>query len=469
MDHLHEKTIELYVLNPEQLGALRVEIEAHLRECPGCAALHKEISEYYEEVEKLQPEEALSEAQALTLRDWIVRADTYKDRVPLQRVRRTIPLRAAIFITQHPVAATLSFSGLVVVSLLLLFFTRGIKDLNPAYARAKNEFLIAYNKEGQELWKKHYGLYFDYEDQITKAKSAIPLDQLLRVVDVDGDGKNEVVSINPWAEAVPLKETVYCYNPDGSERWTYELHRMINFGTESYADDFSFLRMMLGDFDGDGVLEVVAVAHHMPDFPCVVVQLDARNGKFLGEYWHPGYLVGLDHTDMDGDGVEELILGGVSNAFAQGALVILDPRRMSGHAPGTAKYIPQGVPEGTEKYYLLFPHTDLVKVAVDMKGSVGVIRIVADGLVEVGTGEDIGDGRLYGPMYYFDSNMKVVKLLPEVGFEALHHRLEAEGKLTRKLDEQYYKELREGVRYWDGENFVKEPTMNKKYLEVAGK
>jgi hypothetical protein len=51
----------------------------------------------------------------------------------------------------------------------------------------------------------------------------------------------------------------------------------------------------------------------------------------------------------------------------------------------------------------------------------------------------------------------------------LHQKLEAEGKLTKKLDKQYYEDLRKRVLYWDGEKFVKEPTMNKNYLKAAHK
>ena len=51
----------------------------------------------------------------------------------------------------------------------------------------------------------------------------------------------------------------------------------------------------------------------------------------------------------------------------------------------------------------------------------------------------------------------------------LHQKLEAEGKLTKKLDKQYYEDLRKRVLYLDGEKFVKEPTMNKNYLKAAHK
>ena len=51
----------------------------------------------------------------------------------------------------------------------------------------------------------------------------------------------------------------------------------------------------------------------------------------------------------------------------------------------------------------------------------------------------------------------------------LHQKLEAEGKLTKKLDKQYYEDLRKNVLYWDGEKFVIEPTLNQNYLKAVQK
>lgn len=150
-------------------------------------------------------------------------------------------------------------------------------------------------------------------------------------------------------------------------------------------------------------------------------------------------------------------------------MAVLDPRRMSGQAPATASYISQDVPQGSEEYYILFPRNDLWRVAAKKLGGVTEIDFPADGLIRIGTGERMSDKGFYGPMYYFDPHMGIIKVLPESQFEALHRRLEAEGKLSRKLDDQYYEELREGVRYWNGERFVKEPTMNRRYTELTQK
>jgi hypothetical protein len=466
MTHPDEKTLELYVLDAMEVRDQRGEIEKHLRECAGCKALHQEISDYYAEVRALQHEAARANTEALTLRDWIVHARRFEDRTPMRPSRQSLALRAVVFAVRHPVVTSLSFLALLAAALLVSYPRKGPTDLNPSYARAKDEFLIAYNKAGQELWRRHFGFGYNYNERDANGPGTPPLNHLLSTIDVDGDGKNEVITLCWGSLTGSMPKTIYCFDPEGNERWKYEIHRTIKFGTQLFSDDFHFSQMIVGDFDHDGAVEIVAVAHHSPDFPCVVVRLDARSGKLLSEYWHPGYLRALGNKDIDGDGIEEIFLGGVNNAYEMGALVVFDPRSMSGHAPATARYIAQGVPKGSEKYYILFPRNDLSQVAVEKVGAVSEISFAADGLIRIGTGENMGD-RVYGPMYYFDSRMRLIKLEPETGFEAVHRRLEAEGKLKRKLDERYYNELREGVRYWDGEKFVKEPTMNRQYVESA--
>jgi acetyl-CoA carboxylase beta subunit len=75
----------------------------------------------------------------------------------------------------------------------------------------------------------------------------------------------------------------------------------------------------------------------------------------------------------------------------------------------------------------------------------------------------------YSLMYYFDSSMRCARVDAHDEFVKFHKRLEAESKLKRVLDAQYFEELRRGVEYWDGEKFVNEPVMNKRYAEAVKK
>jgi len=65
--------------------------------------------------------------------------------------------------------------------------------------------------------------------------------------------------------------------------------------------------------------------------------------------------------------------------------------------------------------------------------------------------------------------MNCIKVGDDDVHSEFHKKLEKEGKLTKKLDEKYYEDLRKSILYWDGEKFVNYPTMNRRYLQIASK
>jgi hypothetical protein len=338
-------------------------------------------------------------------------------------------------------------------------------DRNPAYTRAMDEFLIVLNKNGEELWKKHLGPGFGGQ---------IAVSTLSAVADVDGDGKNEIVVLPPQPESSSASslniKSIVCYNANGNERWRFDYHPKVVFGKEPFSGDYEFdTPLFLGDFEGNGKYEVVFAAHHNPWWPSVVGRLNAKDGSILSEYLHPGWITALPE-EVDGNGIRKILVTGYNNAFEKSALAVLDSRRMEGHAPATAAYTPQGIREATEMFYVLLPNPDLYRSASDWPQGSGV-STNSSGLIEVRSARILPGGKsgewvgvvVY---FYFDSRLNCVKVKAGDDFANYHSRLEKEGKLAKKLDAQYLEELRRGVEYWDGEKFVKEPIMNKKYLST---
>jgi hypothetical protein len=470
MNHIDEETLELYVLESGEIKARRPEIEAHLRECAGCATLCKEIEEFYSEVQTIREERSKATSQALTLRNVAMKVPTYTEFGPLSQIPKTWPARAVLFFIRHPIVSTSGLVAFFIAALLLGMQIRTPKDSNVAYARAKDEFLVAYNKSGDELWRKHIGTGYDSEKLRTGQPTYEP-DKYLVTVDVDGDGKKEVIaafglfnSSGLW----PRRDTVVCYDADGSTRWVSKLGRKMTFGTEVFSDDYAVRQILVKNPDKIGAVEVLAVFGHEPYYPSGIARLDAPTGRVLCEYWHSGVLAALDYRDIDGDGTAELLAIGENNAYNMGSLAVFNPRVLSGHSPASPPYTPRDIPNGTEKYYLLFPRCDLRKLASHKRNVAQNAVLQADGLFRVDVAERV-DNTWYPLLYFFDDSMKCVRVEGEDTFITVHRKLEAEGKLTRKLDAQYYEELRQGVLYWDGEKFVHKPTMNRNYVNVAQK
>jgi hypothetical protein len=465
MNHIDEETLELYVLESEEIKARRAEIEAHLRECAGCAALCKEIEEFYSEVQAIREERAIATSQALTLRNVALKVPTYTDFGPLSQIPKTWPARAVLFFIRHPVVSTSAFAALLIAALLVGMQIKTPKDTNLAYARAKDEFLVAYNKSGEELWRKHIGAGYDSE-KLRGGSLGYEPDMYLATTEADGDGKKEVVAafgLFGRSMVWPMRDTVVCYNADGSTKWVSKIGRSMTFGTDVIPDDYAVRQIVVTNPERLGATLVFALFTHDTYTPSGIVTLDASTGRMLSEYWHAGVLWALRMQDVDGDGIPELVAVGENNAFDMASLAVLDPRALSGHSPAVPAFTPNDLPAATEKYYILFPRSDLKKFAHHKRNVAEASALQPDGLLRVDVAEEWADNGLYPLLYLFDRSMRCVRVIGEDTFINFHHKLEAEGKLTRKLDPQYYEELRQGVLYWDGEKFVHEPTMNKYY------
>lgn len=474
--HIDENSLELYVLESPLIQEKRAAIKQHLKTCSWCTALYKEMKTYYEQVDHLQREQAQRASHALTMTQRALREREVGFGVP-QPVQRTLPQRFVESVRQYPVRWSLGFAT-VVAALVLVIPRLWTSDRNPAYARPEKEFLVAYNKHGEELWRKY--IFKNFVPESMPPWIAEHEDRGVLIRDVDRDGKNEVIGIFGWAYSPymdpnnPYQNVVVCFEADGSERWRYELHRTVTIGGVRYSDDYGFYQIVHEGY-ADGNADVFTFASHRPWFPNVFVRLDARTGALKSEYWHNGMLPYYAQKDLDGDGIEELLLGGQNNRLMQASLAVFDPRRVEGHGPAPPGFAPEGVTAGTEKYYLLFPGSDLKKYWTDVTNEISGVKIMEDGLIQVVVTERVpypmkmegwapDAGTLY---FYFDSSMRCVRVRASDAFSGLHRRYRDRGLVTSELNDAYFENLRRGIRYWDGEKFVKEPVMNKRYLQIA--
>jgi hypothetical protein len=334
------------------------------------------------------------------------------------------------------------------------------KNTNPDYARAKDEFLVVYNKSGEELWRKHIGQLYNrdaiYQQTNTPANC-------LDAVDIDNDGQKEVLATFYWVKGNPWEGKLVCFNSDGTVRWMFKPNRKMTFGGDKIEDVYEVRFFIATDLDQDGICDLIAVAHQGQYYPCVVMKLNPLNGIPTSEYWHTGLASSILHTDIDKDGISEIIIGATNNGLNRAAIAVLDPRNLSGHSPSDLSHTPDGVGPGAEKYYIIFPRTDLQILSPIKRNSIKSLETVEQYL-EVTVVESTPLEPL-GPIFLIDGNMRCVKVNDEDRFVKFHQRMEAEGKLTQKLDLAYYENLRKGVQYWDGVKFVNYVTMNSLYTK----
>ncbi len=108
------------------------------------------------------------------------------------------------------------------------------------------------------------------------------------------------------------------------------------------------------DIDGDGNPELAVYFDHIRWSPSTILQVDDE-GRILGQYGHRGHLYALCGTDLDGDGREELLAGGINNSSGWGTIVVLDQEHWNGASVELGETPPAGISDGSAMRFVT-PH-----------------------------------------------------------------------------------------------------------------
>jgi hypothetical protein len=186
-------------------------------------------------------------------------------------------------------------------------------------------------------------------------------------------------------------------------------------------------------------------AYHHFHAPNQVTILDGK-GKILQEYWHSGHLYAMTHADLDGDGNEELLLGGMDNGLQQAELIVLDPRDLSGVGRQLGSEMPLHVPQlglARERWLVLLPKTCLVPDGqYNQVNRIAVTKAAIEILVQE-------RGLLEAPetiLYQFDHHFRLLGITASEGFLAHHKRLERAGAIRHDFERDEIPELRRNIR-----------------------
>lgn len=482
-DHPREQALELYVLGSDSLGDdERAGIELHLGSCAGCRDLVERMEEFYAGLRTeldgggrnlpvpLPDELPLKAGRSIGRRPSAVAA--------VREVDTALPFRIARWVVRRPVLAGAG-AATAFAALAALFLLRppgeggrtaeAVSDFNPSAVTMRGSTIIATNRYGQAVGEA------PANDVLASTFVNDPemFGRITRLVDVDGDGKKELLWADRHAGGVRSRQVVRCvsFHPD-REAWSHEITTDPSFpvGSVWKAAIYGVQAIEAGEFDGTGAPEAyVLLASNL--YAARVLKLDASRGVETGAYHHPGAVFHLVPADVNGDGRTELLLGGTSNAFNDAVVAIVDPARMSGMALHTGDYGIDGMDPAGEMAYLRIPRT-IVGLA-DRKNARNRVKEVGFNVqnrtIRVSVVDDAEVSQPHPDFHIvLRPDLSVELIEPGDGYEVLAGEMYREGTIDRAADKRYLEEFaRERILWWNGTGWQNRPTWNRNYVPPA--
>ena len=357
-------------------------------------------------------------------------------------------------------------AGLVTILMLtvaIILLAYGPLDKNPALYEFSGEMLKIKNQSGAVIEKIPVGVsVVNY----MRNESAF---KLVELADINGNGTNEIVfgEINPEQSlnstgVLSLKEV-----GKKSKIWEKELHYDFNFPDKPFIVESNYrpLKIVAGDFNGDGNENLLVSISHYPYFPGILSLRDAKTGDEISHFVNPGRILDFAAADLTGDGRKEVVICGINNAFNKAFVAILDIDHLDGIGPATDEYRLDNYETPEILTYTIIPKT-IVGEEITQPRSYNQarrVRILTDGnTIEVhlldfsqySGVESVLPATQAFLIFYFNNDLSVRGIGTADGYDLTANYLFEKGIIDRLPDHQYFEDYKKELLYWDGEGFI---------------
>jgi hypothetical protein len=355
-------------------------------------------------------------AYAEELDDWLTkRRPGERQRAPEHQVHRWP--RAAIF--------AIVGGGLITLLAIVaggLYLLRRDNPGPPFRAEIDHQVLRVFDAAGRSRWTLMMAGAGDVKQY---DMSGYDHDAYL-IDDVNGDGRREVLVNVPMPVEGEQAGRLVCFSENGQQLWEFTFGKPLQWGDRRFSGKYvGWLFRKVRGPDRDYIL---TVAPHALWLPTQVALLDPATGKLVEEYWHPGSLRLCRTTDVDGDGVAEVLLGGINNpglGLGHGALVVLKvpfSRTPDHRVAGTPDFM-----GGHEAGYALLPRPDVCS-------AVGTIPFVTDLAVEADRIMARTSCGVAIVFHYLTFHLDPIETRYSDNFRVIHDRMQHDGLLDHAFN-----------------------------------
>ena len=363
-----------------------------------------------------------------------------QDRNLVTRKRLTPARRLTSSLRRQKGKLAWALSGLLLIFLVFSINTRGRIwiDRNPATYEIIGQYLIVRNLEGKDLWK------YDFSVPLTRQYYFKPA-QNVKLKNIDNDEKYEVLIGIYEYNHPETSGHLFVFDNEGSLMLKLKTGREITFGKRSYADHYRIAYVDVVDVESDGKKELVTISHHFPDFPCCVNIWDLNGNKLSeywhAGHIDRAYFFDLDGDGTS----EMFLLGQNNEYRCAVLAVLppqhhdgISPQSETG------QYYTKDIPRAREIHYIRFPQSDIIRVLggndqaykIQKQNNRYQVAIANKKVTDV---RDLETANIL--YYYFNKNFRLENLIISNNYKQAYYRatgqqidiVQAEERLSRLL------------------------------------
>ncbi len=307
-------------------------------------------------------------------------------------------------------------------------------DHNPAYVQVSNTGFTVANADSVSLWDIDYGC------------SNLRPETQWRIGDLDGDGKNEIAILPRFEDICTDNVRLFVYDHQGRLKVSQSSTIYGKYPGDS-TDEQIYSPGVVNFTDVNGSTYIVTTA--TASYPSRThIRILNSEGAEVGWYINAGGASAKENVWLASD-VFGFVFAGVNNKEGATCLFALTPDSSYGVSPPyqSENYDLSWVTKGNQKYYILFPSTDVCKSLQRLYNTPWMIRLESDSVLCIETFESMGKDQAE-VIYRLGANLRVMDVKLTDNFCQVRNFLVADGKLEPVEWQQYTDTLRDSVKYW---------------------
>jgi len=365
---------------------------------------------------------------------------------------------------------TINAAAVIVIAAAIVYSLYGIilpgLDKSPVSFEYKGRKYHLFNQYGKKIWESE--MMTTESDNLINAKELSYKTSLL--VDLDDNKENEFYYTHIVQDNHEKTNSIFNYRNDSLKVFfTLPLKNIYTLGNrDTMLSTIAILYFNTIESQLPGKKNILFQGSHRMWFPSVVGVID-HEGKPVSEFWNYGALRMYAQFDIDGDGSNELFLGGTYNKDNRATFVVFDKDYIDGSSPEfdiSGRNRP-----GLERHYIELPRSLILEKSKKVRNDVNMITLIGDTLFAVHSTEydelDPSTGYRYIAIliYIFDFKMNCLEINTEDRYNKIYS-LERQKDPSLPDIRTYCDSLKNHVRWWDGEKYVNYAAENGEYLKV---